>query len=324
MNEIISKIGNVEQLELFAAEEFSDTPDDTLAEWINTGHSAIKMAVRRLAIHVAQVGAWLVAVRNRKQHGEWLPWLAENCSDISQRTAYNYIETYEELKGANLQLIANLTPIQAYRHIGIVKDPTDKLEVETPPLPEGKYRVILADPPWQYSNAGLGGAAEKHYATLSLEEICELEDANGRKITDLPADNSVLFLWVTSSFLQEGLEVCKKWGFDYKTNFIWIKDRETYGKLGFYTYSQHEFLFVAVKGSCLPEEGSLVPSIISAPKSKHSRKPDIVYEIIEQMYKFVPTLGTKISDLNKPIHVELFSRNVRRKGWAGWGLEYDE
>ena len=40
---------------------------------------------------------------------------------------------------------------------------------ETPPIPEGKYRVILADPPWQYSNAGLGGAAEKHYSTLSKD-----------------------------------------------------------------------------------------------------------------------------------------------------------
>ncbi|MBC8234388.1 S-adenosylmethionine-binding protein [bacterium] len=184
-----------------------------------------------------------------------------------------------------------------------------QVEVEPPPLPEGKYKAILADPPWQYSNAGLGGAAEKHYATLSLEEICELEDAHGRKITDLPADNSVLFLWVTSSFLQEGLEVCRAWGFPYKTHFIWIKDKETYGKLGFYTYSQHEFLFVAVRGSCLPD-GELVPSIISAPKSKHSRKPDITYEIIEQMYKLNP---------NRPTHIELFARNGR-DGWTSWGV----
>ena len=75
MNEIISKIGNVEQLELISAEDFAGVPEETLAEWINTGHAAIKMAMRRLAIHVAQVGAWLTAVRDRKQHGEWLPLL---------------------------------------------------------------------------------------------------------------------------------------------------------------------------------------------------------------------------------------------------------
>jgi hypothetical protein len=32
----------------------------------------------------------------------------------------------------------NLTPKEAYRKLGIVKAPTDKLEVEPPPLPEGK------------------------------------------------------------------------------------------------------------------------------------------------------------------------------------------
>lgn len=128
MNEIISKIGKVEQLELFPADEFADTPDETLAEWINAGHAAIKMAVRRLAIHVAQVGAWLVAARAKCQHGEWLNWLVQNCPQISQRTAYNYIEIYDELKDANLQLVANLTPTQAYRLVGIIKE--DKPQVE--------------------------------------------------------------------------------------------------------------------------------------------------------------------------------------------------
>ena len=50
--------------------------------------------------------------------------------------------------GTNLQLVANLPVTQAYRELGIVKDPTDKLEVETPLLPEGKYNVIYADPSW--------------------------------------------------------------------------------------------------------------------------------------------------------------------------------
>ena len=85
------------------------------------------MAVRRLAIHVAQVGAWLVAAKDKCQHGEWLEWLGENCPEISQRTAYNYIETYEKLIGTNLQLVANLTATQGYRYLGIVKDPTDPL-----------------------------------------------------------------------------------------------------------------------------------------------------------------------------------------------------
>ena len=170
MNEIIQKIGKVEQLELFPAEEFAEVSDETLAEWINTGHSAIKMAVRRLAVHVMQVGAWLTVVNKRCQHGEWINWLNENCPGISRMTAWKYMQLYDRAISSNVNLDLHLLEVtQAYRAVGIVKDPTDKLEVETPPIPEGKYKVILADPPWQYSNAGLGGAAEKHYSTLSLE-----------------------------------------------------------------------------------------------------------------------------------------------------------
>ena len=175
---------------------------------------------------------------------------------------------------------------------------------DTPPFPEGKYQVIYADPPWQYDNSGLGGSAESHYPTLPGRELEVLEDSDSRQVTDLPGDNAVLFLWVTSPFLPEGLELCEAWGFDYKTNFVWIKDKSTYGKLGFYTYSQHEFMFVATKGACLPRSGSLVTSVIVTPKGEHSAKPELVYEIIEKMYP-----GP---------YIELFARK-RRANWESWG-----
>jgi len=173
-----------------------------------------------------------------------------------------------------------------------------------PPFPEGKYQVIYADPPWQYNNTGLGGSAESHYLTLSTTELEELEDRASRQVTDLPGDNAVLFLWATAPFAPDGLQLCEAWGFEYKTHFVWIKDKPTYGKLGFYAYSQHELLLVATKGSCLPQEGSLVPSIIVAPKQDHSSKPELVYEIIEKMYP-----GP---------YIELFARK-KRAGWESWG-----
>jgi len=123
MNELVSKIGKVEQLELFPAEEFADIPDETLAEWINTGHTAIKMAVRRLAIHVAQVGAWLVAAKAQCQHGEWLDWLAENCLFIPERTVQRYMEFYNKAI-SNPSLVADLArmPItEAYRELGSLR-----------------------------------------------------------------------------------------------------------------------------------------------------------------------------------------------------------
>lgn len=172
------------------------------------------------------------------------------------------------------------------------------------PFPEGKYQVIYADPPWQYNNSALGGSAENHYQTLPMSQLDVLEDKNSRQVTDLIGDDAVLFLWVTAPFIAEGLAICEAWSFKYKTHFVWVKDRPTYGKLGFYTYSQHELLFVATKGSCLPRTGSFIPSVIVAPKGEHSAKPEITYEIIENMYP-----GP---------YIELFARD-RRAGWEYWG-----
>ena len=90
-----SKIGKVEELVLVPADEFADVPADELAGWINGGHAALKMAVRRLAIHVAQVPPWLVATKDKCQHGEWLDWLKVNCPEISHKTHRRYVETYE-------------------------------------------------------------------------------------------------------------------------------------------------------------------------------------------------------------------------------------
>ena len=35
------------------------------------------------------------------------------------------------------------------------------------------YQIIYADPPWRYDQKGLQGAAEKHYSTMSLEDILQ-------------------------------------------------------------------------------------------------------------------------------------------------------
>ncbi len=174
----------------------------------------------------------------------------------------------------------------------------EKSSIKSPPLPDGKYQAIYADPPWQYDNSGLRGSAESHYPTMSMDKLCQLN------VSNLTGDDAVLFIWVTSPFLQEGLQLCQTWGFEYKTTFIWIKDRATYGKLGFYNYGQHEFLFAATKGSCLPQPGALEPSVLFAPKRGHSEKPEAVYELIEKMYP-----GP---------YIELFARKTR-PNWATWG-----
>ena len=47
--------------------------------------------------------------------------------------------------------------------------------------------MIYADPPWRYTQKGLQGAAEKHYPTMGIDEICALP------VADLAAPDSVHF-----------------------------------------------------------------------------------------------------------------------------------
>jgi hypothetical protein len=68
-----------------------------------------------------------------------------------------------------------------------------------PAPPEGKYSVIYADPPWQYSNSGFTTSAANQYQTMPTQEICELP------IGELANENAVLFLWATSPILLQNI-----------------------------------------------------------------------------------------------------------------------
>ena len=151
MTDLIKHIGQVQEIEFQDVNSLESVPLDELAIWINTGHAAIKFAVRRLAVHVAQVGAFLVAAKSKVKHGEWLDWLAENCSEIADRTARRYMATYDKgVKLGDWTLLSDLTPMQAYKALGIVRDANDRTEIIEPlPPPEGTYHTIVIDPPWE-------------------------------------------------------------------------------------------------------------------------------------------------------------------------------
>ena len=75
-----------------------------------------------------------------------------------------------------------------------------------------KYRILYADPPWEYftySKTGKGRSAESHYPTMEKTEIQKLP------IPAIAAKDSVLFLWVTAPCLIEGIELISSWGFTY-------------------------------------------------------------------------------------------------------------
>lgn len=167
-------------------------------------------------------------------------------------------------------------------------------------LPEDKYSIIYADPPWRYDfPISESRAIENQYPTMSIEEIRALP------IADLAADNAVLFLWATNPLLPDALTVIEAWGFTYRTNMVWVKDRIG---MGFYARQRHELLLVAIKGEpSVPMPDDRPDSVIESPRGKHSAKPDEVYHIVERMYP----AGKRI---------ELFARTPM-DGWEPWGNE---
>jgi N6-adenosine-specific RNA methylase IME4 len=147
-----------------------------------------------------------------------------------------------------------------------------------------RYAVILADPAWDYrlynEESGSSRAAAEPYPTMTLDEIC------ASPVSDLANDAAALFLWTTAPHLQESFQALAAWGFEYKTNAVWVKDKIG---LGHFIRGQHEILLIATRGDMpCPLPANRPPSVITANRREHSRKPDEAYEMIEQMYPDLP------------------------------------
>ncbi len=109
--------------------------------------------------------------------------------------------------------------------------------------------------------------------------------------------------------LPQALEVASAWGFAYKSDFVWVKDR---AGTGYWSRNRHEFLLIGAKGHVpAPAMGTQWPSVIEAPVGRHSEKPAAVYELIESYFPTLPK-------------IELHARGRFRLGWDHWGNEAPE
>ena len=170
-------------------------------------------------------------------------------------------------------------------------------------LRRNHYQIVLADPPWKFKvyneETGSSRAASNHYAVMDTADICRLP------VKDFAARDAALYLWTTAPFLQIAFDVMRAWGFPYSTNAVWTKDKLG---TGFWFRSQHELVLVGKRGKFrAPAPAYRPPSVISAPRREHSRKPDELYAIIERAYPELPK-------------IELFARHAR-PGWMAWGHE---
>lgn len=200
------------------------------------------------------------------------------------------------------------------------------------------YRVILADPPWQFSawSGGDSRTADSQYRTMGTEEICGL----ALQVNRWADPESVCFLWATCSGLPEALHVLRAWGYRFATvAFVWVKlgrapladkewqyrlaasaeasterglvtyRRQVYGThwgMGHYTRSGSELCLLGVRGR-VPRGARDVPQVVHAPTRAHSQKPDEVYQLIDRLYPDGPRL-------------EMFAR-AAWPGWDRWGDE---
>lgn len=173
-----------------------------------------------------------------------------------------------------------------------------------------KYKIIYADPPWQYRvyfKKGQGRSAENHYHTMNIKDIMALP------VDKIADKDCILFLWITFPCLKEGIEVMERWGFKYKTcGFNWVKrnkKKNTYFMgLGFWTRSNSEVCLIGTKGQ--PKRVSKsVPQICDARIMEHSKKPAEIRERIVELCGELP-------------RVELFARD-KVKGWDSLGDEID-
>ena len=177
------------------------------------------------------------------------------------------------------------------------------------PFPAKKYNVIYVDPPWGYQNKATRAAADKHYGTMTIDELKQMPVGHGGGC--LAADDCALFLWATFPMLREALDLIEAWGFKYKTiAFNWVKQNKSgaglFWGLGNWTRSNSEICLLAIKGK--PKRVSAaVHSVVMTPVQRHSQKPDEVRERIVKLVGDVP-------------RIELFARQSA-PGWDCWGNE---
>jgi N6-adenosine-specific RNA methylase IME4 len=164
---------------------------------------------------------------------------------------------------------------------------------------EGKYGVIVIDPPWQYEkrNNDITHRGRCPYPTMTTEELCKMK---------LPMnDDCIVWLWTTNAFMHESFHVLDAWGLTPKTILTWVKDRMG---LGDWLRGKTEHCILAVKGKPMINLTNET-TVLNASTREHSRKPDEFYELVRNLCP-----GKRL---------EIFARE-KREGFDIYGAESDK
>jgi N6-adenosine-specific RNA methylase IME4 len=126
-----------------------------------------------------------------------------------------------------------------------------------------------------------------------------------------PAESAHLWMWATTNHLREALGVIEALGFRYVTHFVWVK-RQSDGLglqlgLGQYLRHAHELCLFGTQGPAMvPCPERRLPSVLFAPRGRHSEKPRAAFDLFEE--------------ISPAPRAEFFARS-KREGWEAWGNE---
>jgi N6-adenosine-specific RNA methylase IME4 len=165
----------------------------------------------------------------------------------------------------------------------------------------------MADPPWgflTYEQRHQTPHRMKgdHYQTMTIQQLQRMP------VRELAAKDCALFMWVVDSHLDQGIDLGRRWGFEFKTRvFTWRKTTldgmGTRMGMGYWTRKETELVLLFTRGA--PARKSMgVRELIDAPRREHSRKPDEIY--------------TRVQQLVRGPYLELFARQAH-PGWTAWG-----
>lgn len=181
------------------------------------------------------------------------------------------------------------------------------------PLPNKKYKVIYADPPWHFGGGGVYQdnnrpirETKNQYILIKTKDICDIP------IQNITNDDCVLFIWTTDQHLQDAFKVIKAWGFKYSTvGFYWVKKTNKNNNcynVGCWTMKSVEQCLLAIKGKPLKfKQKRNIKQLVEAERKRHSEKPDEVRKRIVNLFGDI-------------CRIELFARECF-EGWDAWGLE---
>ena len=170
-----------------------------------------------------------------------------------------------------------------------------------------KFDVITMDPPWQIALSTVTRGVAISYDQLDFNEIASMP-------IHLIQDNGYIFIWVIACELANGIELLKKWGYEFVTYLNWSKVSK-YGRFapshGYYLQHNKETCLIGKKGRN-PE--NMRPQyfqdlIIEQRGLRQSHKPSEIYELIENVFP-------------DSMYIEIFARpHNLREGWVSLGIE---